>query len=112
MQPDDHIKLVQGDSLPYINLELRNSSNGEVVDLSNPNTIVRVRFRSSKTRTVLRTIVCEKSDPQVGKVKFNFSNGALDVPSGIYEGEIEVDFDGQTQTVFETLKFNVRSQFA
>jgi len=45
-------------------------------------------------------------------VRFNFPNGALDVDPGPYEGEVEIDFDGQIQTVYEVIKFTVREQFA
>jgi len=107
------INLVQGDNLPYIKLTLTDPSTGAAINLSDSEIVVRVRFRASGSSTVLSTITCEKvSGGTGGQVRFNFGPGVLDVEPGPYEGEVEVDFDGQLQTVYEVLKFNVRSQFA
>lgn len=109
----EKIKLVQGDNLPYIRLSLTDPLTGLPINLSDPEIVVRVYFRAAGSDTVLSTIVCEKLDGGTGgQVRFNFGPGVLDVEPGPYEGEVEVDFDGQTLTVYEVLKFNVRSQFA
>jgi len=44
-------------------------------------------------------------------VQFGFTGGVLDVDPGMYEGEIAIDFNGQVQTVFDTLRFTVRANF-
>lgn len=113
------IKLVQGDNRPYIKLTLTDSATAERVDVSDEGIIVRVRFRAAGGTSVLSTFTCEKVledggavAGDTGVVRFNFPDGALDVDPGFYEGEVEVDFDGQVQTVYDVLKFNVRSQFA
>jgi len=107
------INLVQGDNLPYIKLTLSDPSTGAAINLSDSEIVVRVRFRAAGSSTVLSTITCEKVGGGTGgQVRFNFGPGVLDVEPGPYEGEVEVDFDGQLQTVYEVLKFNVRSQFA
>ena len=109
----EKIKLVQGDSLPYITLTLTNTDTGSAIDLSDPGTVVRVYFRAAGSATVLSTLVCTKiSGGSTGQVRFNFASGALDVEPGAYEGEVEIDFGGSKQTVYEILKFAVRSQFA
>lgn len=109
----ERIKLVQGDNLPYIRLTLTNPADGTAINLSDSSIVVRVYFRAAGSATVLATITCEKvSGGATGQVRFNFPDGVLDVEPGPYEGEVEIDFDGQTQTVYEVLKFNVRSQFA
>jgi hypothetical protein len=46
-----------------------------------------------------------------GQVSFNFPGQTLDVEPGAYEGEVEIDFAGEKQTVYEFLKFTVRPQF-
>lgn len=107
----EKIKLVQGDSLPAITLTLRQST-GTAVDLSDPTTVVRVYFRAAGSTTVLSTITCSKINASAGVVRFGFYNNELDVDPGSYEGEVEVDFDGDTQTVFEVLKFSIRAEFA
>jgi hypothetical protein len=109
----EKIKLVQGDNLPYITLTLTSSDTGSPIDLSDPGTVVRVYFRAAGSSTILSTLTCSKVDNGLtGKVRFNFPNNTLDVEPGAYEGEVEIDFGGSTQTVFEILKFAVRSQFA
>ena len=105
------IKLVQGDSLPYIYLSLTAAVSGQPIDVSDESVTVRLRFRATGTADVLSTLVCEKSDPAQGRVRFGFAGGVLDVSPGTYEGEIEIDFDGQTETLYDTLKFIVRAQF-
>jgi len=113
------IKLVQGDTLPYIKLTLTDPATGERINVADGDVIVRVYFRAAGTTDVLSTFTCEKVletsgsvAGDTGVVRFNFPTGALDVDPGLYEGEVEVDFDGQIQTVYDVLKFNVRSQFA
>lgn len=107
------INLVQGDSLPYIKLTLSDPATGQALNLSDSAVAVRVYFRAVGSDTVLSTIACQKVDGGTGgQVRFNFAPDVLDVEPGPYEGEVEVDFDGQTQTVYDVLKFNVRSQFA
>lgn len=107
----EKIKLVQGDDLPYINLALTAAINGTPIDVSAPEIVVRVYFRPYGAASILSTIVCQKTDPINGQVRFNFAGGVLDVEPGPYEGEIEIDFNGQTQTIYDTLKFIVRAQF-
>jgi hypothetical protein len=109
----ERIKLVQGDNLPYIRLSLTDPTTGAAINLSDATVVVRVYFRAAGSDTVLSTITCQKIGGGAGGlVRFNFPDGVLDVEPGLYEAEVEVDFDGQVQTVYEVLKFNVRSQFA
>jgi len=105
------IKLVQGDNRPFITVTL-SKRDGDPVNLSDPTTSVRIYFRRYGTDTILSTIVCGKlTDGTDGKVIFNFPAPVLDVEPGNYEGEIEVDFDGEKQTVFTPLRFVIRGQF-
>jgi hypothetical protein len=109
----EKIKLVQGDSLPFIKLTLTDPATGIAINLTDDEVVVRVYFRAAGSETILSTIPCQKVNGGTGgQVRFNFADGVLDVEPGPYEGEVEVDFGGQTQTVYEVLKFNVRSQFA
>lgn len=107
----DRIQLVQGDTLPYINLTLYSTLTNQPIDISPTDVQVHVYFKKVGTSKVLSTILCEKIEPTLGKVRFCFANGELNVTPGSYEAEIEVDYVGQIQTIFDTLKFSIRSQF-
>lgn len=108
----DVIRLVQNDSKPSIILTLTDETTGLPIDLTLPTTTVVVKFRASGSTTLLSTITCTKYTTGAdGKVTFDFTGGVLDVDPGMYEGEIVVDYDGDTQTVYDTLRFRVREEF-
>lgn len=113
------IRLVQGDTLPVITLTLLDKNTGdpvdpeswEAIDLSDPTTSVVVKFRKAGTTTVLNTISTTKiSGGTGGQVFFSFPVGAL-AEAGLFEGEVEIDYNGSSQTVYDVLKFRVREQF-
>lgn len=107
---NDRIKLVQGDNLPIIRLSLTNAD-GTPLDVTSA--IVKIYFRKEATTNVLSIITCTKVNTgSDGLVQFSFAGTTLDVPPGQYEGEIEIDFGGQKQTVYDVLKFIVRAQFS
>lgn len=107
---NDRIKLVRGDTLPYIRLTLKHAD-GEPMDVSAAT--VRMYFRKRGTTTVLSTIVATKPlGGADGIVIIKFSGNALNVDPGYYEGEVEVDYSGERQTIYNTLQFQVRAQFA
>jgi hypothetical protein len=105
----EKIKLVQGDNLPTIRMTLRH---GDGVPMNLVNATVVVYFRAAGADSILSTIPCQKLNGGLsGEVSFNFPGQTLNVEPGSYEGEIEVDFGGEKQTVYELLKFTVRAQF-
>jgi hypothetical protein len=112
MAATDVIRLVSGDERPVIILTLTDDVTGAPIDLSAPSTTIAVKFRKAGTTTVLSTITCTKvSGGSTGQVQFYFGSGELDVDPGMYEGEVQIDFNGEIQTVFETLRFTVRDNF-
>ncbi len=44
-------------------------------------------------------------------MQFDFSGGVLNVNPGMYEGEVNIDFNGAIQTVYDLMKFRVRDSF-
>ena len=106
----DKIKLVQGDTRPYIRLTLKDAD-AQIINVTSAT--VRMKFRAVGTTNTLFTVTALK--PQGGGdgvVVFGFPPGALNVEPGLYEGEIEIDFGGgDVQTVYDTLKFTIRAQF-
>lgn len=108
----DVIRLVKGDELPLIQLTLNDDVANTALDLSAATTSVSVKFRAVGGTSVLSTISCAKTnDGSDGKVQFNFASSVLDVDEGSYEGEIVVNFNGSLHTVYDLLKFRVRSNF-
>jgi hypothetical protein len=108
----DVIRLVKGDERPVIVLTLTDDVTNSPIDLSLSTTTIQVKFRKAGTTTLLSTMNCSKlSGGTTGQVQFNFSGGVLDVDPGMYEGEIVISFNGDIQTVYDTLRFTVRENF-
>jgi hypothetical protein len=108
----DVIRLTAGDEKPLIVVTLTDDLTGQPIDLSLSTTVVSVKFRKAGTTTLLSTISCTKlSGGTTGQVQFGFSGGVLDVDPGMYEGQIVVNFNGDNQTVYDTLRFTVRDSF-
>lgn len=106
------IRLVRGDSKPFIILTLTDDITGGPIDLSAFNTSVVVRFRKAGTTDVLSTISTTKiSNGTTGQVQFDFSGGVLNVEPGAYEGEVQINFGNQPQTVYDIIRFRVRENF-
>ena len=108
----DVIRLVEGDERPVIVLTLTDDNTGSPIDLSLSTTVVTIKFREAGTTTLLSTISTSKlSGGTTGQVQFDFTGGVLNVDPGMYEGEIIINFNGQVQTVYDTLRFTVRENF-
>jgi hypothetical protein len=108
----DVIRLVEGDEKPVIVLTLTDDQTGSPIDLSLSTTVVTIKFREAGTTTLLSTIPTSKlSGGTTGQIQFNFTGGVLDVDPGMYEGEIVINFNGEVQTVYDTLRFTVRENF-
>jgi hypothetical protein len=108
----DVIRLVEGDERPVIVLTLTDDNTGSPIDLSLGTTVVTIKFREAGTTTLLSTISTSKlSGGTTGQVQFDFTGGVLNVDPGMYEGEIVINFNGQVQTVYDTLRFTVRENF-
>lgn len=105
----ERIRLVQGDNRPYIRLTLK-QADGTAMNVADATVVVY--FRRAGEAAILATLSCTKLNGGTnGEVSFNFPGNTLNVEPGAYEGEIEVDFAGEKQTVYEVLKFSVRAQF-
>lgn len=106
------IRLVRGDSKPFIILTLTDDITGSPINLSSPSTFVTVKFRQAGTTNVLSTINTTKiSGGTTGQVQFDFSGGVLDVAPGAYEGEVQISLDDEIQTVYDVIRFRVRENF-
>jgi hypothetical protein len=103
------IKLVAGDTLPYVKLALVNAD-GSVLNVAGA--IVNILFRVAGTSPVLSTIVCaQPNGGSDGVVTFNFPAPTLTVAAGNYEGAVQIFFGPDRQTLYSTIPFLVRAAF-
>ena len=124
MAYSETISLVEGDTLPELTLTLKDSNtaaSGKILDASDSTTwaainvtgaTVKLKIRELGATALHATLDCGISDGPNGNVATDFPAGTLS-KSGTFEGEIEITFSGDTgiQTVFDLLKFKVRSDF-
>lgn len=104
------IKLVTGDDKPFIVLTLTDEVKGTPYDLDGAS--VYVLFRAAGSTDTPTKITCTPlTDGSDGQVEFNFTGGVLDVPAGMYEGEIVVVESGLEQRVYDTIRFRIRDSF-
>ena len=107
-------KLVQGDTAPQVKVTLTRSDTGSVIDLTGASTC-QLHFRKKGATTVLFSLsnISGNDDKALGIAVFAFSGSQLDIAAGNYEGEVEVVFNsGVRETVYETLDFVLRADFA
>lgn len=123
------IDLVRGDTRPPTRVTLTSRANNEPIDCTGATP--RMRFkREGASNQVLATIVGtllpgrRNADGTItttapfdvpgrgGRASFAWPAGALNVPAGLYQGEIEVTFaDGTIQTAVEVARFRIRADF-
>lgn len=117
------VKMVTGDTLPEVTVNLKDSNtaaSGQTLDENNSDTwapivltgaTVRMRIRTVGSTTILKTLTMTITDATNGKAATVFPADTF-TESGVYEGEVEVTFSGGgVQTLYDLIKFNVRSDF-
>ena len=117
------IKLVTGDTLPDLRFELKDSNAAAVgknydandsstwapIDLTDSS--LKLYIREIGESTILKTLSGVISNAAEGKVIFPFTNNAFE-NDGIYEGEVEITYSsGGIQSMYDLVKFKVRSDF-
>jgi hypothetical protein len=123
MAYSDTLNLVVGDTLPQLNLTLKDSNAaaaGLTLDPDNSATwapiditgaTVRMRIRELGPTTVKSTLTCTITSNAGGTVQTNFPAGTLDT-AGTFEAEVEITFaSGGIQTVNDLIKLKVREDF-
>ena len=115
--------LVKGDTLPQLNLTIRDSNlaaSGATLDDTDSSTwapidvtgaVVRLKFKALGSTTIKETLIFSVRNPVEGDVFLTWPAAALDT-AGTFTGEIEVTYpDGGVQTVYDQLKFKVREDY-
>jgi hypothetical protein len=106
------IRLVQNDTGPQLRFSITDSLTGSATDLTGAT--VQLHFRAVNTSVALFTRNAIVIPPATaGVAVLQWQDGDLDIPAGEYEGEVEVTFTtGLRETIFNTLQFAVREEFA
>ncbi len=120
------IRLVSGDTLPELNITLRDSNTaapGKTLDETDPTTwniitlvgvsTVKMNFRKIGSTTIHETLPCTITTPLAdGVVIMQWTTSSLTGIAGEYEGEITITYStGKIITVRDLLKFNIRAGF-
>lgn len=105
--------LVQGDDAPQIQVTLTRDQTGDIIDLTDKTAVFK--FRKKGTETLIATLddVANPTNNAAGIAIFKWGTTDLDIPSGLYEGEIEItdDLTSRKETVYEKVEFQVREDF-
>lgn len=122
----DTIRLVSGNTLPELNITLRDSNTAasgqtldatdpttwEIIDLTSVDTVV-MKFRKIGSTALKATLPCTIVTPRTnGNVIMQWTAASLDGIAGEYEGEILITYnDGKIISVRDLLKFDIRAGF-
>jgi hypothetical protein len=120
------IRLVSGDTLPELNITLRDSNTAapgltldetdpttwKIIDLSSVST-VNMNFKKIGSSTIHETLPCTMVAPLTnGEVIMQWTTSSLTGVAGEYEGEITITYtSGKIITVRDLLKFDIRAGF-
>lgn len=122
----DTIRLVSGNTLPELNITLRDSNtaaSGQTLDATDPTTweiinltsvaTVVMKFRKIGSTVLKATLPCTIVTPAInGNVIMQWTSASLDGIVGEYEGEILITYNnGKIISVRDLLKFDIRAGF-
>ena len=106
------IKLVTGDNLPQLTFTLKDSNTaaaGQTLDPNDATTWAPIRLIGATD--LLATLTATITGATTGVCTVIFPNGTLST-AGMFEGEIEItNASSQVLTVYDLVKFNIRSDF-
>ena len=111
----DTFYYVQGDTGPQLRLTFTDEDTDTATDLTGAT--VKMHFRTAGETTVLYSKTLYVNPAPAESVKgiaiVNWATGELDYDAGTYQGEIEVTkASGQIETIYDTIKFKIREDFA
>lgn len=102
-------KFVRGDTLPQLGVTLTRDD-GTVVDLTG--TTVNLHVKAQGAPSVSFTKVATITDATGGAFVVAWNSGDLDLAAGIYEAEIELIRGGDTETVYDLIRLQIRDDIA
>lgn len=107
----EKIKLVQNDTRPALVCTITDDTSGAAIDITGASAVLK--FRAVGSSTLQASVAGSITNGPNGQVTF-YPASAPEMleASGDFEGEIQITFaDSQVQTVYDVLKFKVRSDF-
>jgi hypothetical protein len=119
----DTIKLVAGDTLPDIRFDLKDANKaatGVTYDSNDATTWAPIDLTNGSARLIVREQGAETTLNSITGIVQDAENGAVIFPlsdtpfesGGLYEGEVEISYlGGGIQTMYDLVKFKVRSDF-
>jgi len=109
----DMIYLVKDDNGSQLQCLLTREDTDLPINLAGA--VARLKFRKKRTKDILFTltnITALDVDLAGGEALFQFSASNLNLPAGVYEGEVEITFgNSNIETVYELIEFTVRDDF-
>lgn len=104
---------VQGDTGPQIRLTLVNEDTTTPTDLTGATATLHFRAAGETAILFSRAFYINNATANTGVAILQWNSTDLDQVAGVYEGEVEVvKSTGQRETLFETLRFRIREDFA
>ena len=106
------IELVSSDTGPQLQFTVTDQLTAAAVNLTSATVVMK--FRAVGSTTTLFTRTCSVTDPGSNGIDvLAWQTGDLNRAAGDYEGELEVtSADNSIQTVYDTIQFRLREDFA
>lgn len=102
------IRLVQNRASPVVIITLTDDRTRSPIDLSPAGTLVNLLFRDAGTKQVLFTQPCNILDGgTTGLAEFSIDANSMDIPTGSYEGVVQITVGGVVTIVRDTIQFRV-----
>jgi len=104
---------VQGDTGPQIRLTLTDDDTSTATDLTGASATLHFRAAGDTSVLFSRALIINAGTANQGLAVLQWNAGDLNQVAGVYEGEVEiVKSSGLRETLYETLRFRIREDFA
>ena len=104
---------VQGDTGPQIKVTLVDEDTNQATDLTGATATLHFRGAGESTVLFSRELFIHADTAATGVAILQWQTNDLNQEAGTYEGELEVvRVNGLRETLYETLRFRIREDFA
>ena len=104
---------VQGDTGPQIKVTLVDEDTNQATDLTGATATLHFRGAGESTVLFSRELFIAADTAATGVAILQWQTNDLNQEAGTYEGELEVvRVNGLRETLYETLRFRIREDFA